>query len=123
MSRHVVKFAIAGGGCLLVALLLYLRGGIVVTIQNKESTGLIAATVHVTGRSYRIGDIAPQQTKSVRVFPQRDSHIEIEHGSATRQRVIVDTYLNKGDRGTLKVEIVAGKAIIISNHVEIGWFF
>jgi hypothetical protein len=79
--------------------------------------GVNRTSVHVTGAAYDLGDIEPGQSKSVRVSPTGESHVEIEHLAG---RLIVNTYFEGGYRGHLDVEVTPTKVVRIEDKVRIG---
>ena len=91
-------------------LFVQVRPGIVVTIENTGTTPLKSVVVHVTGASYKLGDIAPGDSANVRVRPKSDSNLEIEFKDADGQakRLNAGGYFESGYRGTIRVSIKDG---------------
>jgi hypothetical protein len=102
----------------LVGLLLFrFRPGIQVTVQNTGSTPMRSVVLHVTGASYRLGDIVPGASAKARVRPTGESHLEIEFidTDGTTQRLNAGGYFESGYRGTIRVEMKDG---VIDKHEE-----
>ncbi len=53
-------------------------GGTTVVLTNKSSNTLHSVVVCVTGNSYHTGDLEPNKPKSLKVYPNGESHLEIE---------------------------------------------
>jgi hypothetical protein len=87
------------------------RSGIRVTVQNSGSTPMRSAVLHVTGRSYPVGDIAPGNFAEATVHPQSESDLEIEFTDpeGKQQRLTVDCYFEPGYRGEINVSIKDGR--------------
>lgn len=101
-----------------IAVKLILGGGVNVVIHNVGSEPLQSVVVHVTGNSYSIGDIDAGDIKTVKVFANGESHIEIEHGK--QNRLIIGTYFEKSYRGKITVEVTTEKVISIKDEIRIG---
>jgi hypothetical protein len=95
----------------------FLSGGLTVTVKNVSDQALHSVVAHVTGASYKLGDIDPGQTKSVRVSPAGESHVEIEH---TDGRFIVNTYFESGYRGHIDVDVTPREIVRVEDKVRIG---
>ena len=78
--------------------------GITVTLENASPRVIESVVVHVTGRSSRIGDLAPHEQRSVRVQPTGDSHVEIERDGSP-DRLVLDTYFEPGYRQHVQARI------------------
>jgi hypothetical protein len=113
-SKLVATFALAIG---VAALALFLTGGLRVTVKNVSDQTLNTVVVHVTGAAYSLGDIAPGETKSVRVSPTGESHVEIEHAEG---RFIVNTYFESGYRGHIDVDLTPREVVRVEDKVRIG---
>lgn len=82
-----------------------LKHRIVVTVHNEGPTELRSVVVHVTGRSYYLGDLAVGESKSVTVRPKGESHVELEFLDALgrNQRLLAGGYFEPGYKGTYTV--------------------
>ena len=105
----------------LIGFYIFLHSGVKVTIRNTGTVPLYSLSVHVTGKTYDLGDIAPKETKSVVVNPKGESHIEIEHGKGDKRKVITtDCYLESGYKGKIVIDLDSEKALKIDNKIKIG---
>ena len=109
MSRRTTVLVVAGVIALFAAVLvmLYLERGVLVTVRNSDARALRSLEVHVTGRSYNLGDLEPGASRSVRVNPRGESHVELrfrDHLGKTPAPV-VDCYLEAGYSGTIAVDV------------------
>jgi hypothetical protein len=101
-------------------ILFHFGSGIRVTVHNTGTRPIRSAVLHVTGRSYPAGDIAPGNFFEATVNPKSESHLEIEFNDAEgkRQRLSVDCYFEPGYRGEIEVSIKDGR--IEKNREEIS---
>jgi hypothetical protein len=97
-----------------------LHSGIEVSIANPGTT-MRSVVLHVTGRSYPVGDILPGKIAVATVQPTSESHLEIELTDAQgqRRRLNADVYFEPGYSGTVSVVIQDGK-IVSSEYRETG---
>lgn len=106
---------------ILVGLYTFLHSGVKVTIRNTETVPLYSLSVHVTGKTYDLGDVAPKEAKSVMVNPKGESHIEIEHGKDAKRKIItIDCYLESGYKGKIAIDLDSEKALKIDNKIKTG---
>lgn len=112
--------------CLLLAVSVVLvfvlfRSGIHVTVQNSGSQPLRSVALHVTGRSYNLGDIAPGETAMSRVNPTSESHLEVEFIDADgqTQRLNAGGYFESGYRGSIRVEIKDGQVDKLEDNTRL----
>ncbi len=86
------------------------RAGIRVTIQNTGTTQLHSVVLHVTGGSYKLGNITPGASSEVVIKSTGESNLEIEfEGNEGRtQRLNAGGYFESGYRGTIRVSIKDG---------------
>jgi hypothetical protein len=117
MSRKVTAaFALAvaiGVG----AVFLLLNGAPTVTVKNVSDETLHAVVVHVTGAAYDLGDIGAGESRSVRVSPTGESHVEIQHAQG---RLVVGTYFEGGYRGHINVDVTPRGVVRVEDKVRIG---
>ena len=62
---------------LIVTVYFLLPRGVIVIVNNVGHVPLQAVWIHVTGRSYTVGDIPPGKSRSVRVHPTNEGHVEV----------------------------------------------
>src|SRR5258705_7111898 len=72
--------------------------GVKAVVRNTGTTAMHDVHVVVTGRSYSIGDLAPNQSRATRVNPTGDSRIVLTYadGNGVRHELTVDCYLESG---------------------------
>lgn len=82
-----------------------------VTVYNAENSPILDLQVHVTGKSYQLGDIASGVGRSVKVLPIGESHVEISYrlSDGTTKRHSVDCYFESAYRGTIDATIRDGE--------------
>jgi hypothetical protein len=82
----------------------HFRPGVRVTVENAGTEPMRAVVLHVTGRSYTIGDIAPGGCMRTIVVPTSESDLQIEFtdGRGNRRRVPIECYIEPSDRGEIR---------------------
>ena len=85
----------------------YLRPGVYVELRNSTGKTLTSVTVHVTGRSYDLGDLNPGETNEIRVEPTSESDVDIEFVDAAglRQGLKAECYIEPGYRGSIRIDV------------------
>lgn len=76
-----------------------------VRIVNVCGEAIDSVTVHVTGRSYRIGRISAGDSATVSTDPLAESHVELEHSLSPGKRLILDSYFEGGYGGRVRGEV------------------
>src|SRR5436309_1468181 len=71
-----------------------------VTVWNTGQEIMGDVTIHVTGRAYSLGDLAPGVSRAQMVSPTSESHVEVEFTDEqdSRVRLKVDCYFEPGYR-------------------------
>ena len=116
MKSKLIYLTIIVVAALMIIGILWVRSGVIVSIHNVGTQLLRSATVHVSGNSYSIGDIAIGDTKKVEVYPKYDSHIEIEHSD--QRRIVVDCYMENGYKGTIALDVTAEQVVHKDDHTR-----
>jgi hypothetical protein len=96
-------------------------GRVKVTVRNVDpQQTLRAVTVHVTGASYRIGDVLPGKSASVRVNARGESAVTINfvRPDGNLAAANVDCYLESGYRGSIRADLDATG--LVDSHVRTG---
>lgn len=92
-----------------------------VTVTNADSQRLNSVVVHVTGRSYPIGNVAPQESVTVPVEPTSESHVEVEfvdtHGDG--KRLMAGCYIEPGYKGNVSIELNENKVVAVRERINI----
>lgn len=93
-----------------------LSGGVTFTLTNVGTATLESVTVPVTGKSYSLGDLAPGSSKSIKVNPTGDSHIELVF--ADSRRLTIDCYIQPAYRGTITAEVTPTRVVSVKDEVR-----
>lgn len=115
----VVVILLCGGGAIGYAVC---TRGVRVVVRNTGQERMRDVTIHVTGRMYALGDLAPGNSGSQRVSPTGESSVEIEFTDEQGQRVRLGAvgYLEPGYRGQIEMEIQNGKASAVKDEIQIS---
>lgn len=92
---------------------------ITVTVVNHGSEALRSAAIHVTGKDYPIGDLAPGASKSIFVEPRHDSDVEMSF--APGRRLAIGCYLLPRFKGEVRAAVTAERARLTRCDMEIAW--
>lgn len=105
-----------------LAAFLWFWPGVTVTVHNGGISPLVGLQVHVTGKSYDLGNITSGSTKKCKVSPTSESHVEISYQlpDGTTRRHTVDCYFESGYRGTVEAEIQDGELIHSSQRIQLS---
>lgn len=105
----LVLLALIGIPCAAAVVWLQIRGirGVDVTVRNGGPSPLKNVVVQVTGNDHSIGDLAVGESRTVRVEPKGESHVELTFVDqrGQEQRLIVGGYFERGYQGTIEVEL------------------
>jgi hypothetical protein len=84
-----------------------LSHGIRVSLTNKGPEPITNVVAHVTGNTHRIGDLAVGETRSFRVHPTSESHLELTFDDRLKQehRINAGGYFEPGYRMNIEVDI------------------
>ncbi len=74
-----------------------------VVLTNVSAQTMRSVTVHVSGKSYDIGDLMPGVPTSVEVRPEGDSHVELSFDGNRRLKIDCYTAADSGDIVTATV--------------------
>lgn len=75
-------------------------------LHNVGTEPLIDVVVHTTGRKYEVGELRPDERRSLRVCADDDSDIFVEHGrGAARRRYGLEVYLDHHCTGSVTAQI------------------
>lgn len=88
-----------------------IRDGVQVRVANHGPERLSSFVIHVTGNSYPIGQLDVGESRTVRVRPSSESHVEVEFVDplGQRKRSAVDCYFEPGHHsGTIAIELENG---------------
>jgi hypothetical protein len=102
--------------------LVALAPGVHVTVRNTGQGAMRETTLHVTGRAYRIGDLASGSAHACTVSPTSESHIELEFTDerGQRPRLEVGCYFEPGYRGRIDIEVRDGKVVTVKDDSRTG---
>jgi hypothetical protein len=98
----------------------HFRPGVRVTVENAGTEPMRAVALHVTGRSYPVGDIAPGGCTETIVVPTSESDLQIEFtdGLGNERRVQIDCYIEPSDRGEIRARIKDGGLEMTAEHIR-----
>jgi hypothetical protein len=93
--------------------------GIRVTIQNTGSSKMGSVVLHITAKSYSLGDIAAGGSARVTVHPGGKNHLEIEFTDidGKPKRLNAGGYFDGYTKGTIRVSINDG--VITENEQKL----
>lgn len=91
-------------------------GHVTVAVTNVSTVPLRAVNVHVAGRSYRIGDIAPGGSRAIDIVPQGQSCIELT--SLNGSRLQVHCNVGPEDAGSLATEVTPTRIVAMRDLVR-----
>jgi hypothetical protein len=72
------------------------RDSVALTLENVGQIPLDSVVVFTTGRSYPIGSLSAGGPRRLMIGATGESHIEVEHGTQRRRRLVVDTISRVG---------------------------
>ena len=94
--------------------------GVRVEVINRDSLAMQHVSVEVTGASYQIGDVPPDSGKSVKVRPRGESSVTVKYSdNSGKHRVYIDTYMENGYFGYIKVQIKEGKILHVEQDIQL----
>jgi hypothetical protein len=99
--------------------------GVVVVVKNLGPKSLKDIVVHVTGNSYKLGDIDAGHALGAKVQARGESHVEIEFGDDTKDRFkhVIGCYFETNNyHGTITVEFENGAIKRVDNKIEL-WYW
>ena len=121
-----VVWIVAGVFVVLVAVFVAVAAGrgVRVEVTNVGDKPLEAVQVFVKGAEYDLGDLAPGESKSVKVEPTSDSDVWLRWKSAGRAAAgNVDCYMEpSGYNGTVTVEVRDSAIVKTEADIELGFF-
>lgn len=89
--------------------------GVWVGVHNTGRGVLSDVVIRVAGDSGRVGDLAPGESRSVRVRPSGASHVEIEYRdqAGTPVRLQADCYFERSYRDTVDMDVADGRVVAV----------
>jgi len=84
--------------------------GVEAILTNVGTTVMRDVRVVVTGKTYELGGLQPNERRSLRVNPTGESHIVIDYTdpSGTPRSVTVDCYFEPNYYGSVSVDVAEG---------------
>ena len=103
---------------ILMAGFLWFGPGVTVKVYNAGNSPILDLQVHVTGKSYQLGDIPSRAERNVKVSPMGESHVEVSYrlSDGTTKRHSVDCYFESAYRGTVEATIRDGELFHTSHQ-------
>lgn len=85
----------------------WLSHGIRVTVVNNGPERLSNVVAHVTGNAHQIGDLTVGESRTLRVRPTSESHLELafDDHQGNEHRVNAGGYFEPGYRATIEIAI------------------
>jgi hypothetical protein len=124
--RWLILIALVGLSVFAAARLhLWPFNGVVVVVKNLGPKSLKDVVVHVTGNSYKLGDIDVGQSRGKNVDGGGGSGVEIEFSDDTKGRFkhVIGSYFERSNfHGTLTVEFENGAIKRVDNKIEL-WYW
>jgi hypothetical protein len=98
----------------------HFRPGVRVTVENAGTEPMRAVVLHVTGRSYTIGDIAPGGCTETILVPTSESDLQIEFtdGRGNERRVPIECYIEPSNRGEIRARINDGRLEMTEQRIQ-----
>jgi hypothetical protein len=95
--------------------------GVETIIRNAGAEPMRDVRVLVTGRAYALGDIHPNEVRSVHVKPLGESSITIRYTDAagTPRSADVDCYIESGYSGSISVDLASGAVTRKAVNIQI----
>lgn len=93
------------------------RGGVTFVANNVGKDPVKSLVVHITGKSYALGDVEPGHSASVVLDPASESHIELEFADHRRQTI--DCYFERGYSGSVTVDMTPARIIAVRNAIRL----
>jgi hypothetical protein len=90
--------------------------GVQFTLDNAGSETLHAVIVEVTGRSYKLGDMPPGSSNTVKLNATGDSHIELRF--STDHRLTIDCYFQPAYSGSIKANVTSEAVVAVEDNVK-----
>ncbi len=95
--------------------------GVDFTLTNSGPEVLHSVIVQVTGRSYALGDIPSGASKTVKLKPTSESHIELLF--PTVPGLTIDCYFEPNYRGRIIASVTSREVVTVKDEVQMGSFF
>jgi hypothetical protein len=121
-----VKWIVAGLFVVVVAVFVAVAAGrgVRVEVKNVGETPLEAVQVFVKGAEYDLGDLAPGESKSVKVEPTSESDVWLRWKSEGKSAAgTIDCYMEpSGYHGTVTVQLRESAVVDYKAEIETGLF-
>ena len=91
-------------------------GGVEFTLNNAGAEPLRGVIVEVTGRSYKLGDLPPGSSKTVKLNATGDSHIELRFLNG--RRLTIDCYFGPGSGGSIKAKVTSQAVVAVEDEIS-----
>lgn len=82
---------------------------VAVNLTNVGAVTMRSVVVHVTGASHKVGDIAPGETRTVKVNPTGESHVELTQAGGPRLKI--DSYFERNYEGYVDARITSTSVV------------
>jgi hypothetical protein len=117
--KKVILFAIVA---IVVAYVAFTRTtGVEFTLKNVGAETLRSVIVEVRGKSYALGDILPETSKTVKVNPQGESDIKLRF--ANGPRLIIDCYIENDYGGSIEANVTSRQVVTLKDESTLPSLF
>jgi hypothetical protein len=98
------------------------KSNISITVKNVDVIAIDSVALFVTGNSYQIGTILPNDSVITKVHPRGESHLEIvlKTSRTGRKRFIVPSYFESGYSGFMNVSINSDSVVSVIDSISIS---
>jgi hypothetical protein len=95
--------------------------GVEFTLKNVGAETLPSVTVEVRGKSYALGDIPPEASKTVKVNPHGESDIKLRFANGLR--LTIDCYIETDYGGSIEANVTSRAVVAVKDESTLpSWF-
>lgn len=89
---------------------------VTIAVTNVSSIRLVGVELDLAGQRYRIGDLAPGESRGVAIMPTRRSRADLTSSNGMRLGISRD--LQPGDVGRLAVEVTPTQIVSLQDLIH-----
>jgi hypothetical protein len=95
--------------------------GVEFTLKNVGADALRSVTVELTGKSYVLGDIPSGASKTVKVNPLGESHIDLRFSDG--RMLTIDCYVEPDYGGNIEADVTSQAVVAVKDESTLpSWF-